>query len=81
MVSQRPIFAGCLRGILLCNLMLLLESGGLLARMGWAGWLVIGETAFFIPIEVYQLVEHVSTTLVVLLIINIFIVWFRVKSR
>ncbi len=68
-------------GFLMYGIMLFVETAGLFARAWWAGWLAIGETAFFIPIELYELWKHVSKTVGCLLIVNIFIVWYLVKNR
>ena len=67
---------------------------GLALRARWAIWLCIGESAFFIPIEVYELVRrrapeadmhrmftHPKIALAALLTANIFIVWYLYKNR
>ena len=36
-------------GTLLYSLFSLVEGVGMIFRVGWAGWLAIGESAFFIP--------------------------------
>jgi uncharacterized membrane protein (DUF2068 family) len=68
-------------GSLLYSLLLLAESGGLIHRSGWAVWLAIGETAFFIPIEVFDLVEHFSRGVCVILLLNLAIVAYLVANR
>ncbi|HWD94299.1 MAG TPA: DUF2127 domain-containing protein [Verrucomicrobiae bacterium] len=45
-------------GTFLYSLFSLVEGIGLMFRVPWAGWLTIGESAFFIPIEVFELVHH-----------------------
>ena len=45
-------------GTFLCGLFLLVEGLGLAFRAKWAIWLAIGESAFFIPIEIFELVRH-----------------------
>jgi uncharacterized membrane protein (DUF2068 family) len=50
-------------------------------RVSWAGWLAIGESAFFIPIEVFELVHHPSWTVAGILGLNIFIVWYLFANR
>lgn len=45
-------------GTFLYSLFSLVEGVGLIFRVPWAGWLTIGESAFFIPIEVFELVHH-----------------------
>jgi uncharacterized membrane protein (DUF2068 family) len=64
-------------------------------RATWAIWLAIGESAFFIPIEVYEIVKrrlpqpeqrhmmvaHPRLGLAVVLGLNILIVWYLYKNR
>ncbi len=59
----------------------LIEGIGLIFRVRWAGWMAIGESAFFIPIEVFDLVHKMTTTVVVILAINIVIVWYLFANR
>jgi uncharacterized membrane protein (DUF2068 family) len=68
-------------GTLLYSLFSLIEGTGLIFRVSWAGWLAIGESAFFIPIEVYELVHHFTKPVLVILILNIIIVWYLLKNR
>jgi uncharacterized membrane protein (DUF2068 family) len=68
-------------GTLLYSLFSLVEGVGLLFRVSWAGWLAIGESSFFIPIEVYELVHRFSKTVLIILVINIVIVWYLLKNR
>jgi uncharacterized membrane protein (DUF2068 family) len=74
-------------GTLLYSLFSLVEGVGLIFRVSWAGWLAIGESAFFIPIEVYELVHRfalfhrISKTVTVILVINVVIVWYLLKNR
>ena len=52
-------------------------------RVSWAGWMAIGESAFFIPIEIYELTRPGKFSWVVLgvLVINIIIVWYLLRNR
>jgi uncharacterized membrane protein (DUF2068 family) len=70
-------------GTLFYSLFSLVEGVGLMFRISWAGWLAIGESAFFIPIEVYELSRpnKFSWWLVAVLSINVFIVWYLFKNR
>lgn len=68
-------------GTLLYSLFSLVEGIGLIFRVSWAGWLAIGESAFFIPIEIYELMRGFSTTIFVILCLNIFIVWYLFQNR
>jgi uncharacterized membrane protein (DUF2068 family) len=47
-------------GTMLFSLFPLVEGIGMLFRAGWAGWLAIGESAFFVPIELYELARKFS---------------------
>jgi uncharacterized membrane protein (DUF2068 family) len=68
-------------GTFLYSLFSLVEGVGLIFRVGWAGWLAIGESSFFIPIEVYELIHRFSKTVVVILVLNVIIVWYLLKNR
>jgi len=68
-------------GTMLFSLFPLLEGIGMLFRAGWAGWLTIGESAFFVPIEIYKLAEKFSWYMVAVMIINIIIVWYLYANR
>jgi len=50
-------------------------------RVKWAGWLAIVESAFFVPVEIYKLVEDFSWFMVGVAIINSFIVWYLYANR
>src|SRR5215831_8961681 len=45
-------------GTMMFGLFLLVCGIGLACRAKWAIWVVIGESAFFIPIEIYELVRR-----------------------
>jgi len=74
-------------GAVVLSLFPLVEGVGLMFRVSWAGWLAIGESAFFIPIEFYEMVKpHVkphsfSWSILGVTIINIIIVWYLYKYR
>jgi len=68
-------------GTLIYSLFSLVEGIGLIFRVPWAGWMAIGESAFFIPIEVFELVYHPSWTVAGILGLNIFIVWYLFANR
>ena len=59
----------------------LFEGMGLILRVSWIGWLAIGESAFFIPIEVYELLGGFSVTLTVILCLNVLIVLYLYRNR
>ena len=64
------------------SLFSLVEGVGLIFRVRWACWLAISESAFFIPIEVYELVHRgLSGTIVAILALNILIFWYLLANR
>ena len=70
------------RGTGLYSLFSLVEGFGLLFRVSWAGWLAIGESAFFIPIEMFELTTRgFSYGLFCILALNILIVWYLFQNR
>jgi uncharacterized membrane protein (DUF2068 family) len=77
-------------GTLVYSLFSLVEGVGLMFRVSWAGWLAIGESAFFIPIEIYELVRPTGqgggrtghpVTVLIILALNIVIVWYLFQNR
>jgi uncharacterized membrane protein (DUF2068 family) len=65
----------------LYSLISLVEGIGLIFRAPWAGWLAIGESAFFIPIEVRELVIRPHWFVVGVLGFNVLIVWYLFQNR
>ena len=59
----------------------LLEALGLFLRKPWGGWIAIGEGAFFIPIEVFELSHHFVWGLALILVINVVIVAYLWRNR
>ena len=68
-------------GTFIYSLFSLVEGVGLIFRVSWAGWMAIGESAFFIPIEIYELMKSFSITVFIILLLNIFIVWYLFQNR
>jgi uncharacterized membrane protein (DUF2068 family) len=68
-------------GSLIYSVLLLTETVGLIRRSWWAVWVAIGETAFFIPIEVFDLLKHYSSVVTVILVLNALIVAYLVRNR
>jgi uncharacterized membrane protein (DUF2068 family) len=70
-------------GTILYSSFSLVEGVGMIFRQSWAGWLAIGESAFFVPIEVYELTRPGRFTwgLFVILVLNVLIVWYLFKNR
>ena len=70
-------------GTLIYSSFSLVEGIGMIFRQSWAGWLAIGESAFFIPIEVYELSRpgRFTWALFAILVVNVLIVWYLFKNR
>jgi uncharacterized membrane protein (DUF2068 family) len=81
-------------GTLFYSLFALVEGVGLMFRVPWAGWLTIGESAFFIPIEIFEIVHHhrlvalgqpthpgFTWKVSLILALNVFIVWYLFQNR
>ena len=68
-------------GIILFSLFPLVEGIGMLYRAEWAGWLAIGESAFFIPIEIYELAKQATLYMLLVMIGNVLIVWYLYAYR
>src|ERR1700677_3243413 len=69
---------------------------GLAFRVPWAVWLAIGESAFFIPIEIFELIRphtpagevrmhamfaHPKAGIAIVLAVNVLIVWYLFQNR
>jgi uncharacterized membrane protein (DUF2068 family) len=57
------------------------EGVGLVRRRRWAEWLTVIVTGSFIPIEIYELVQHPGGAKVAALVINVAIVVYLVLVR
>ena len=68
-------------GTAIYSLFSLVEGVGLIFRVTWAAYLAIGESAFFIPIEIYELMHRFLPAVLVVLILNILIVWYLFVNR
>jgi uncharacterized membrane protein (DUF2068 family) len=68
-------------GTMVWSMFPLVEGLGMLWRAGWAGWLAIGESAFFVPIEFYDLAKQFHWLLMGVTIANIIIVWYLYANR
>ena len=58
-----------------------LQAAGLALHIGWIVWLVIGESAFFVPVEIYELVHRPSWIKFLILAVNVMIVWYLYLNR
>lgn len=79
-VSPKQIAAVGL-GTILTSGLLLTIAWGLHLRQVWAEWLTIVATAFFIPIEIYEVVSSPHFTYALALAVNALIVWYLVRRR
>ncbi len=82
-------------GAVVYGLFMLLQAVGLVFRVSWVVWLVIAESAFFIPIEILELVRkhtpnpenhphlfaHPKIGIAIVLAVNVAIVWYLFKNR
>ena len=56
----------------------LTEGGGLLFRKRWAEYMTIIITTSFIPLEVYEVIEHFSITKIIIILINLAVVLYLI---
>lgn len=82
-------------GAVVYGLFMLLQAVGLAMRVSWIVWLVIAESAFFVPIEIFELIRrhapnpesrphlfaHPKTVVAMVLAVNVMIVWYLFKNR
>lgn len=69
------------KGTVLYSLFSLIEGTGLLFRVPWAGWLAIGESAFFVPIELHELMRKYSLGMLAIMGLNVLIIWYLFQNR
>ena len=65
-------------GTFIYSALLLTEGIGLLLRKGWAEYFTIITTAGLIPLEVYEIVHHLTTAKIVILAVNVAIVVYLI---
>ena len=58
-----------------------IEGMGLLLRFSWGAWMAIGESAFFVPVEIYELFHRFRWKVCAILAINLIIFWYLVANR
>ena len=68
-------------GTLAYSLISLIEGVGLHLRQRWASWMAIGESGFFIPLELYELSLRFTGTVFIILILNVFICIYLLRNR
>jgi uncharacterized membrane protein (DUF2068 family) len=60
--------------------LLLTEGFGLLLRKRWAEYFTIITTACFIPLEIYEIVHHLTAAKIVVLAVNVAIVAYLIVN-
>jgi uncharacterized membrane protein (DUF2068 family) len=68
-------------GLLLYALLGVVEAVGLWLVRRWGEYLAVIATAFFLPLEVYELVERVTALRVVALVVNIAAIGWLLRSK
>lgn len=63
------------------SLFSLVEGVGLSFRVSWAGWMTIGESAFFIPLECRELLKSFSWSMLAVMLCNVVILWYLFQNR
>ena len=60
--------------------LLLTEGIGLWLELWWAAYVTVVSTSALVPFEVYELIERVTLTRIILLVVNLVIVLYLVKQ-
>lgn len=68
-------------GISLYGILMMVEGIGLALRARWAIWLVIFQSAFFVPIELDRYLRNGSLVVLGLMVINILVIWYLFQNR
>jgi uncharacterized membrane protein (DUF2068 family) len=68
-------------GSVLYGLLEILEAGGLVLRRRWAEYLVVIATGFGIPIEIREVILHLTWLRLALLVINIAVVVYLIDRK
>ena len=68
-------------GTLLYSMFAFVEAFGLMLRISWAGYMAIGESLFFIPIEINSLLKTFNWSVFGVLILNVGIAWYLIQNR
>lgn len=68
-------------GSILYGVFSLVEGAGLIMRASWAGWMVIGESGVFIPLEIWEVISRFSVVAVLILFLNCAVVWYLYVNR
>ena len=65
-------------GSFIYSALLLVEGVGLCRRKRWAEFLTVGITASLLPFEFYELIHRLTTTGVVITLLNVAILWYLI---
>lgn len=80
--TPQTMFPLIIAGLILYALVELGEAVGLFIGQRWGEYFAVVATSFLIPLEVYEIVHHVTWFKVVVLVINLFlVVWLIVEKR
>ena len=80
--GMTPLMLQCFAsGGLFYGIFSLVEAIGLFLRAGWGGWMAIIESALFLPVEVWDLSQHFSLTMVIVLFSNFAIFLYLYLNR
>jgi uncharacterized membrane protein (DUF2068 family) len=60
--------------------LLLAEGIGLWLEFSWAAYVTVVSTSLLVPFEVYELVERVTLTRIILLVVNVIIVVYLIAQ-
>jgi uncharacterized membrane protein (DUF2068 family) len=58
----------------------LTEGAGLLCRQRWAEYLIVLATGLLIPLEVHEILRHVSVPRISVFAINVAVMWYLVAN-
>lgn len=67
-------------GMFFYSVLLLTEGTGLLLRQRWAEYFTVIVTGSFLPLELYELVRHVTVMRLIVIGVNVAIVWYLIVT-
>jgi uncharacterized membrane protein (DUF2068 family) len=65
-------------GTFIYSALLLTEGVGLFLRKRWAEYFTVISTGLLIPLEVYEMAEHLTIAKAAVFVINVLIVWYLI---
>ena len=66
-------------GTFLYGALFAVEGVGLLMRKRWAEYLTVVTTALLLPLEIYEIVQHMSPLKIVALVVNVVVVVYLIR--